>query len=113
MGGHEPPGNSGGTFTDVCLFDEQSGLVAMWNVSSTPDDPSGGGSRRGWRRCRACRHRPGRDRLPRRLASPGPPDYHSNKAPRSGPGHLERRTWKPSTMSSSAPDRPAASSRTD
>ncbi|MBW4090388.1 MAG: hydantoinase/oxoprolinase family protein [Proteobacteria bacterium] len=34
--------DSGGTFTDVCLFDEQSGRVAVWKVSSTPDDPSRG-----------------------------------------------------------------------
>ncbi|MBX6374644.1 MAG: hydantoinase/oxoprolinase family protein [Acetobacteraceae bacterium] len=32
--------DSGGTFTDVCLFDEESGRVAVWKVSSTPDDPS-------------------------------------------------------------------------
>jgi N-methylhydantoinase A len=32
--------DSGGTFTDVCLFDESSGQVAVWKVSSTPDDPS-------------------------------------------------------------------------
>ncbi len=34
--------DSGGTFTDVCLFDEQSGRVETWKVSSTPDDPSRG-----------------------------------------------------------------------
>ena len=34
--------DSGGTFTDVCLFDEDSGLVAVWKVASTPDDPSRG-----------------------------------------------------------------------
>jgi len=34
--------DSGGTFTDVCLFDDQSGRVAVWKVSSTPDDPSHG-----------------------------------------------------------------------
>lgn len=34
--------DSGGTFTDVCLFDEASGRVAIWKVSSTPDDPSRG-----------------------------------------------------------------------
>jgi N-methylhydantoinase A len=33
--------DSGGTFTDVCLFDEQGG-VAVWKVPSTPDDPSRG-----------------------------------------------------------------------
>ncbi|HEU0216762.1 MAG TPA: hydantoinase/oxoprolinase family protein, partial [Stellaceae bacterium] len=32
--------DSGGTFTDVCLFDEASGGVAVWKVSSTPADPS-------------------------------------------------------------------------
>ncbi|HTI82472.1 MAG TPA: hydantoinase/oxoprolinase family protein, partial [Acetobacteraceae bacterium] len=34
--------DSGGTFTDVCLFEEQSGRVEVWKVSSTPDDPSRG-----------------------------------------------------------------------
>ena len=34
--------DSGGTFTDVCLFDELSGRVEVWKVSSTPDDPSRG-----------------------------------------------------------------------
>ncbi|MFI5014311.1 MAG: hydantoinase/oxoprolinase family protein [Hyphomicrobiales bacterium] len=32
--------DSGGTFTDVCLFDDISGRVEVWKVSSTPDDPS-------------------------------------------------------------------------
>jgi N-methylhydantoinase A len=32
--------DSGGTFTDICLFDESSGRVDIWKVSSTPDDPS-------------------------------------------------------------------------
>jgi N-methylhydantoinase A len=32
--------DSGGTFTDICLFEEQSGRVAVWKVSSTPFDPS-------------------------------------------------------------------------
>jgi len=32
--------DSGGTFTDICLFEEQSGRVAVWKVSSTPSDPS-------------------------------------------------------------------------
>ena len=32
----------GGTFTDVCLFDEQAGRVEVWKVPSTPDDPSRG-----------------------------------------------------------------------
>ncbi len=34
--------DSGGTFTDVCLFDEESGKLDIWKVSSTPDDPSRG-----------------------------------------------------------------------
>ncbi len=34
--------DSGGTFTDVCLFDEDSGRVDVWKVASTPDDPSRG-----------------------------------------------------------------------
>lgn len=34
--------DSGGTFTDICVFDEKSGDVAIWKVSSTPDDPSRG-----------------------------------------------------------------------
>jgi N-methylhydantoinase A len=31
--------DSGGTFTDICLFDEQSGRIAVWKVSSTAADP--------------------------------------------------------------------------
>lgn len=34
--------DSGGTFTDVCLFDDETGKVEIWKVSSTPDDPSRG-----------------------------------------------------------------------
>jgi len=34
--------DSGGTFTDVCMFDETEGVVKIWKVSSTPDDPSRG-----------------------------------------------------------------------
>jgi N-methylhydantoinase A len=34
--------DSGGTFTDVCLFEEESGRVEVWKVPSTPDDPSRG-----------------------------------------------------------------------
>ena len=34
--------DSGGTFTDVCLFDDSSGRVEVWKVPSTPDDPSRG-----------------------------------------------------------------------
>ncbi len=34
--------DSGGTFTDVCLFDEDTGRVEVWKVASTPDDPSSG-----------------------------------------------------------------------
>src|SRR5262252_3133192 len=32
--------DSGGTFTDICLFDEKSGRIAVWKVSSTAADPS-------------------------------------------------------------------------
>ncbi len=34
--------DSGGTFTDVCLFEQESGRIEVWKVSSTPDDPSRG-----------------------------------------------------------------------
>ena len=34
--------DSGGTFTDVCLFDDATGSVLVWKVASTPDDPSRG-----------------------------------------------------------------------
>ena len=34
--------DSGGTFTDICLFEEEEGRVEVWKVSSTPDDPSRG-----------------------------------------------------------------------
>ncbi len=34
--------DSGGTFTDVCLFDDDSGRLEIWKVPSTPDDPSRG-----------------------------------------------------------------------
>ncbi|MFC3219146.1 hydantoinase/oxoprolinase family protein [Tianweitania populi] len=34
--------DSGGTFTDVCVFDEEKGEVFVWKVSSTPHDPSEG-----------------------------------------------------------------------
>jgi len=34
--------DSGGTFCDVALFEEETGAVAVWKVSSTPDDPSRG-----------------------------------------------------------------------
>ena len=34
--------DSGGTFTDVFLFDETTGRIAVWKVPSTPDDPSRG-----------------------------------------------------------------------
>jgi N-methylhydantoinase A len=34
--------DSGGTFTDVCLFEEATGRVEVWKVPSTPDDPSRG-----------------------------------------------------------------------
>jgi N-methylhydantoinase A len=42
--------DSGGTFTDICLFDEASGRIVVWKVSSTPADPSeaiAGGLREG------------------------------------------------------------------
>src|ERR1700746_856965 len=32
--------DSGGTFTDICLFEEKSGRIAVWKVSSTAADPS-------------------------------------------------------------------------
>ena len=32
--------DSGGTFTDVCMYDEHSGRIHVWKVSSTPGDPS-------------------------------------------------------------------------
>jgi len=32
--------DSGGTFTDVCLFDEDTGVFSIWKLSSTPQDPS-------------------------------------------------------------------------
>jgi N-methylhydantoinase A len=34
--------DSGGTFTDVCLFEDEGGRVEVWKVASTPDDPSRG-----------------------------------------------------------------------
>src|SRR5436305_7540814 len=34
--------DSGGTFTDICLFEEEQGRIEVWKVSSTPDDPSRG-----------------------------------------------------------------------
>jgi N-methylhydantoinase A len=34
--------DSGGTFTDICLFEENTGRVEVWKVASTPDDPSRG-----------------------------------------------------------------------
>jgi N-methylhydantoinase A len=42
--------DSGGTFTDICLFEEASGRVEVWKVASTPHDPShaiGEGAREG------------------------------------------------------------------
>jgi N-methylhydantoinase A len=32
--------DSGGTFTDVCLFEEETGRIEVWKLSSTPADPS-------------------------------------------------------------------------
>jgi len=34
--------DSGGTFTDVCIFNDDTGEVTIWKVSSTPADPSQG-----------------------------------------------------------------------
>ncbi|MGH7050100.1 MAG: hydantoinase/oxoprolinase family protein [Acetobacteraceae bacterium] len=34
--------DSGGTFTDVCLFEAESGRIEVWKVPSTPRDPSRG-----------------------------------------------------------------------
>ncbi|MBV8165592.1 MAG: hydantoinase/oxoprolinase family protein, partial [Alphaproteobacteria bacterium] len=34
--------DSGGTFTDICLFNEGEQRVEVWKVASTPDDPSRG-----------------------------------------------------------------------
>jgi N-methylhydantoinase A len=32
--------DSGGTFTDICLFEEETGRIEVWKVPSTPHDPS-------------------------------------------------------------------------
>lgn len=32
--------DSGGTFTDVCMLEEDSGRFSVWKLSSTPSDPS-------------------------------------------------------------------------
>lgn len=34
--------DSGGTFTDICLYDEHTGRMDIWKTASTPDDPSQG-----------------------------------------------------------------------
>lgn len=34
--------DSGGTFTDICLFEETTGRIEIWKTPSTPDDPSRG-----------------------------------------------------------------------
>lgn len=34
--------DSGGTFTDICLLDEETGHLEIWKTPSTPDDPSKG-----------------------------------------------------------------------
>ena len=34
--------DSGGTFTDVCLYDTETSSIEVWKVSSTPADPSAG-----------------------------------------------------------------------
>jgi N-methylhydantoinase A len=54
--------DSGGTFTDICLFDETDGRVEIWKVASTPDDPSrgiAGGVEEALRRAGANGARPG------------------------------------------------------
>jgi N-methylhydantoinase A len=30
----------GGTFTDICLFEEDGGRIEAWKTTSSPDDPS-------------------------------------------------------------------------
>jgi N-methylhydantoinase A len=32
--------DSGGTFTDICIADADTGAIRVWKVPSTPDDPS-------------------------------------------------------------------------
>src|ERR1700722_4785314 len=32
--------DSGGTFTDVCIYDTEKKSISIWKVSSTPQDPS-------------------------------------------------------------------------
>ncbi|MFD2238254.1 hydantoinase/oxoprolinase family protein [Aureimonas populi] len=34
--------DSGGTFTDVCMFEDETGRLDIWKVPSTPSDPSMG-----------------------------------------------------------------------
>ena len=34
--------DAGGTFTDICLFDDEDGRIEVWKVPSTPQDPSSG-----------------------------------------------------------------------
>jgi N-methylhydantoinase A len=54
--------DSGGTFTDICLFDQTDGRVEIWKVASTPDDPSrgiAGGVEEALRRAGANGARPG------------------------------------------------------
>ncbi len=34
--------DSGGTFTDVCLFNDETGQLEIWKTPSTPEDPSRG-----------------------------------------------------------------------
>lgn len=48
--------DSGGTFTDICLFEEESGRLEVWKVPSTPADPSvaiSGGAFEALERCGA------------------------------------------------------------
>ena len=40
MGGWRVGVDSGGTFTDICMVDEETGELCVWKVPSTPDDPS-------------------------------------------------------------------------
>lgn len=42
MGRYRVGVDSGGTFTDVCLYDEETGAIRVTKLSSTPDDPSRG-----------------------------------------------------------------------
>ena len=122
--------DSGGTFTDVCLFEEATGRVEVWKVPSTPDDPSRGiaqGVEEGI--AAASDAEPRRRRLfrPRhdgrhQRADPAPrradrPDHHRRasatcwrSAARSGPTSTtsrptSRRSWSRATCASEVPER--------